>query len=125
MALPFSRPLRFTSCRTYGGRCLCCVGRASSTVAVGEETVILQQLQLVEKIVAMRRRRHPCRDAEAVSHGPACLADHGDTPVALRQGDRRPCFEGCVSWWGPVHRHRARVDPAITAGKGWRGRRES
>ena len=34
---------------------------------------MLPQLQFVEKI-AIRRRRHPCRDAEAVSHGPACLA---------------------------------------------------
>ena len=57
-----------------------------------EETVVLPQLQLVENIVAMRRRR-PCRDAEAVSHGPACLADHRDIPVVLRQGDRRSWCE--------------------------------
>ena len=35
-----------------GGRCSCCVGRASSTVAVCVETVALPQLQLVEKIGA-------------------------------------------------------------------------
>ena len=31
---------------------------------------------------------------------------------------------GVLIWKGPVHRHRARVDPALRAGKGWRGRRE-
>ena len=39
-------------------------GRAISTVAVCEETVVLPHLQLVEKIVAIRPRRFPCRDAE-------------------------------------------------------------
>ena len=29
---------------------------------------------------------HPCLYAEAVSHGPACLADHGDFAVAVRSG---------------------------------------
>ena len=57
-----------------------------------EETVALPQLQLVVNLA--RCRRHPGRGAEAVSHRPACLADHRDTPVALRQGDRRSWCEG-------------------------------
>ena len=47
MAFLFSRPLRFPCCRTHGGRCPCCVGRASSTGAVGEETVTLPLLHLL------------------------------------------------------------------------------
>ena len=34
-------------------------------------TVVLPQLRLVEKIVAIGRRRVPCRDAEADSHDQA------------------------------------------------------
>ena len=37
---------------------------------------------------------HPCHDAEAVSHGPACLVDHRDSPVARRQGARCPGYAG-------------------------------
>ena len=47
MAFLFRRPSRFPCCRTHGGRCPYCFGRASSTVAVGEETVALPQLQLL------------------------------------------------------------------------------
>ena len=71
------------------GRCPCCVGRASSTVAVSEETVALRQLQLFRTSIGCRH--HPGRGAEAVSHG---LADRGNSPVSLRQGDRRPCCVG-------------------------------
>ena len=39
-------------------------------------------------------RLHPCHDAEAVSHGPDCLVDHRDSPVALGQGARCSCFAG-------------------------------
>ena len=73
-------------CRTQGGRRPCCIGRAISTVAVCGETVVLPQPQLVEKIVAIRRRLFPCRDSEVDSHGPACLADHRDFAVAVRVG---------------------------------------
>ena len=45
---------RFPCCCAQGGRGPYCIGRASSTVAVCEETV-----------VAIGRRRVPCRDAEA------------------------------------------------------------
>ena len=38
-------------------------------------------------------RSHPCRGAETVSHG---LADHGDSAVLLRQGDRRQSSTGAV-----------------------------
>ena len=47
------------------------------------EAVVLPQLQLVEQIVAIRRGRHHCRDAEPVSHSPASLVDRRDTPVAV------------------------------------------
>ena len=56
--------------RTQGGRRPCCIGRAIS----------------VETIVAIGRRRFPCRDAEVDSHGPACLADQRDFAVAVRVG---------------------------------------
>ena len=85
----FSRPSRFPCCRTHGGRCPCCVGRASSTVAVGEETVALPTVAVVENFV-----NFASRGAEAVSRG---LADHRNSTVSLRQGDRRPCCEGRVS----------------------------
>ena len=39
-------------------------------------------------------RQHPCREAEAVSHG---LEDHGDSPVSRWQGDGRPCCAGRAS----------------------------
>ena len=39
------------------------------------------------------RRRHYCRGAEAVSHGPDCLSDQRDSPV-VGQSDRRPCCAG-------------------------------
>ena len=80
---------------------------------------MLPQLLLVEKIVAM------CGDPEAVSHGPACLADDRDTPVALRQGDRRPWCEGLFVGGALCTGTGPGLTPAIRAGEGWRGRRES
>ena len=44
-------------------------------------------------------RSHPCRGAEAVSHG---LAEHGNSPIARGQGVRRPCFAGGDSSTGAV-----------------------
>ena len=44
--------VRLQSCRTLGGRCPCCA------------------------------LQHPCRGAEAVSHGPDFLSDNRDSPVA-------------------------------------------
>ena len=41
------------------------------------------------------RSLHHCHDAEAVSHGPDCLVDHRDSPLALRHGDRCPCCGTC------------------------------
>ena len=37
-------------------------------------------------VAVCQGRRHACRYAEAVSHGPACLADHRDFAVAVRAG---------------------------------------
>ena len=48
-------------------------------------------------------RRFPCRGAEAGSHGPDCSSDHRDSPVAREQGDRCPCYAGCVSSTGRHH----------------------
>ena len=55
------------------GRCPCCVGRASSTVAVGEETVALPQLQLLSTSIGWRHHsgrgsftdRRPCCEGRA------------------------------------------------------------
>ena len=54
----------------HGVRCPCCTGRAV---------------------------RRFCRGAEAVSHGPGCVAVRGTSPVAFHlQGDRRPSVQiGC------------------------------
>ena len=50
-------------------------------------------------VPALRQgRRHACRDAEAVFHGPDYSADHGDFPVALGQGGRCPCLAGCSTY---------------------------
>ena len=73
------------------------------------------------------------RGAEAVSHGQACLADHGDFAVALRDGwstfllcgssKSREACSGCAG--RAVHTGtRPGLTPTIRAEKGWRGRRE-
>ena len=74
MAFLFCRPKRFPCCRTHGGRCPCCVGRASSTVAVGEETVLAPTVAADENLAGCRR--HPSRCAEAVSHGLRTIEMH-------------------------------------------------
>ena len=56
----------------HGGRGPCCAGRAGSL---------------------------PCRDAEASSHGSACLANHRDFAVAVRAGWSMSLL--CRSSWFP------------------------
>ena len=76
--------------------------RASSSGAVVEETVALPQLQLVKNLAGCRQ--HPGRGAETVSHG---LADQRNSPVSLRQGDRRPCCAGGASTPGASWRRQS------------------
>ena len=82
---------------------------------------------------ACRASSLPYRDAEVVSHGQACLADHRDFAVAVRAGwsmflmcgssKSREACSGCAVravYTGT----RPGLTPAIRAGKGWRGRGE-
>ena len=91
MAYLFSRPWRFPCCRTHGGRCPCCVGRASSALPLVRRQSRSHSCSCREP---RRMASTPGRGAEAVSHG---LADHRNSPVPLRQGDRRPCCAGRAS----------------------------
>ena len=55
--------------------------------------------------------QHPCRDTEAVSHGPVCSADHGNSPVALERGGLCPWYAGRAG-----RRHSLRGAEAVSHG---------
>ena len=121
----------------------CCVGRASSTVAVGEETVALPQLQLLRismdgvNIPDAAQRQFPTVFQTMEIPQLQSIDKVFDVPVF-----RSSCFLGCSlcedsrdprvaaqwsmdAWYGPVHRHRARVDPHHQGCEGVAGSPES
>ena len=97
-----------------GDRCPCCAGRASSTVAVVEETVALPQLQLLRNSPDVVSIPSWCRGS---FHG---LADHRNSAVSLRQGDRRPCCTGGVSSTGAVVEETVVLPRVHLLGNSWR-----
>ena len=79
-------------CVGHGVRCPCCSGRVF----------------VYFPVVAQRRL-------------PMVFVTIESPQFSCWQGDRRPCCEGRASWWGPGHRHRARVDPRHQGGEGVAG----